>query len=88
MFSLWRWLCLTRQVVQVRGAATWGGALALCEPHSDLLALLAAAGAQIHVAGAKKSHVLSVEQLVAGPYLSSIVQGSEIITSLVSERKE
>ena len=71
---------------QVRGAATWGGALALCEPNSDLIAFLAVVGAEVHVTGSKKSHTITMEQLISGPYKSSISQGHEMITSLVRKK--
>ena len=67
---------------QVRDMATWGGACALCEPNSDLIAFLAAVGAEAHIlAPGGKTHTTLVAQLVAGPFLSTL-KPDEVIVSL------
>ncbi len=40
-------------------------------------------GAEVHIAGAKKSHTVSVRDLILGPFQSSLRLGFEVITSLI-----
>ncbi len=66
---------------QVRSMATWGGAVGLCEPNSDLLALLAAVGTEVHVMNRGKQTTLSMQQLMKGAFQTSLKQG-DVLTSL------
>lgn len=68
--------------VRVRTTGTLGGNLAFAEPRSDLATVCIALGAGVDVAGPRGHRHVSVDDLVVGPYESSL-EPDELIVRLV-----
>jgi CO/xanthine dehydrogenase FAD-binding subunit len=70
---------------QVRNRATLGGALAIADPSGDILAALAAAGAEVELASASGERRLPLADFVTGPYACDL-GGDELITAVLVPR--
>ncbi len=69
---------LTLANVRVRNVATVGGNLAHGDPHLDLPPVWTALGAQVHIRSRAAQRTIPVEQLFAGYYETTLVQGEVI----------
>jgi len=69
--------------VRVRNVARVGGALAHGDPHMDLPPLLAALGARVSVVGQKGAREISVEDLYAGYYETTLEKNELIAEAIV-----
>ena len=69
--------------VRVRNVARIGGALAHGDPHMDLPPLLAALGARVSVVGQKGAREISVEDLYAGYYETTLEKDELIAEAIV-----
>jgi len=69
--------------VRVRNVARIGGALAHGDPHMDLPPLLAALGARVSVVGQKRAREISVEDLYAGYYETTLEKDELIAEAIV-----
>ena len=69
--------------VRVRNVARIGGALAHGDPHMDLPPLLAALGARVSVVGQKGAREISVEDLYAGYYETTLEKNELIAEAIV-----
>ena len=67
--------------VRVRASGTLGGNLCFAEPHSDPATLLVALGAKAHVQGKSGARTLSIDQLITGPYETSLA-ADELLASV------
>lgn len=67
--------------VRVRASGTLGGNLCFAEPHSDPATLLIALGAKAHVQGKPGARTLSIDQLITGPYETSLA-ADELLVSV------
>jgi carbon-monoxide dehydrogenase medium subunit len=67
--------------VRVRASGTLGGNLCFAEPHSDPATLLVALGAKAHVQGKTGARTLSIDQLITGPYETSLA-ADELLASV------
>jgi carbon-monoxide dehydrogenase medium subunit len=67
--------------VRVRASGTLGGNLCFAEPHSDPATLLVALGAKAHVQGKTGARTLSIDQLITGPYETSLA-ADELLVSV------
>jgi carbon-monoxide dehydrogenase medium subunit len=67
--------------VRVRACGTLGGNLCFAEPHSDPATLLVALGAKARVQGKTGARTLSIDQLITGPYETSLA-ADELLTSV------
>ncbi len=67
--------------VRVRASGTLGGNLCFAEPHSDPATLLVALGAKAHVQGKTSARILSIDQLITGPYETSLA-ADELLASV------
>ena len=66
---------------RVRACGTLGGNLCFAEPHSDPATLLVALGAKAHVQGKTGARTLSIDQLITGPYETSLA-ADELLASV------
>jgi carbon-monoxide dehydrogenase medium subunit len=60
---------------RVRSTGTIGGNLCFAEPHSDPATLLLCLAARLHVVGPDGERVLPVDELIVGPYETSLGDG-------------
>ncbi len=67
--------------VRVRNTGTLGGNLCFAEPHSDPATLLLVLEARVRVRSATTERTLSIDDLVVGPYETSLHQ-DEVLTSV------
>lgn len=67
--------------VRVRACGTLGGNLCFAEPHSDPATLLIALGAKAHLQGKTGARSLAIDQLITGPYETSLAAG-ELLASV------
>ena len=67
--------------VRVRASGTLGGNLCFAEPHSDPATLLVALKAKAHVQGKSGARTLSIDQLITGPYETSLA-ADELLASV------
>jgi aerobic carbon-monoxide dehydrogenase medium subunit len=67
--------------VRVRASGTLGGNLCFAEPHSDPATLLLALGARAQVQGKTGTRFLAMDQLIAGPYETSLAV-DELLSSV------
>jgi CO/xanthine dehydrogenase FAD-binding subunit len=70
---------------QVRNRATLGGAVAIADPSGDILAALAAAGAEVELASAAGARRVPVTDFVTGPYACDLGT-DELVTAVVVPR--
>ena len=68
--------------VQVRNLGTIGGSVVHADPASDMPAVLLALGAQIRVRGPEGERELSVEELLVGPFTTSL-NPQDLVTDIV-----
>ena len=68
--------------LQVRNRGTIGGSLVHADPASDMPAVLLALGASVEIAAPGGSRSLGVDELVVGPYLTSL-GAQELVTEIV-----
>lgn len=67
--------------VRVRSTGTLGGNLCFAEPHSDPATLLQALEAKAHVQGKSGERTLTIDQLIAGAYETSLAP-DELLTAV------
>jgi CO/xanthine dehydrogenase FAD-binding subunit len=67
---------------QVRNRATLGGALAIADPSADVLAALAAAGADVELASASGVRRLPTTSFLTGPYACDL-RPDELVTAVI-----
>jgi aerobic carbon-monoxide dehydrogenase medium subunit len=69
--------------VRVRSTGTVGGNLAFAEPRSDLATACIALDAEVEIAGADGRRTIAVDELVVGPYETSLAPDELIVRLLV-----
>lgn len=60
---------------RVRSTGTIGGNLCFAEPHSDPATLLLCLDARLHIVGPDRERVLPIDELIVGPYETSLEDG-------------
>ena len=68
--------------LQVRNRGTIGGSVVHADPSSDMPAVLLALGARVETAAPGGSRSLGVDELIVGPYLTSL-GAQELVTEIV-----
>ena len=65
---------------RVRASGTLGGNLCFAEPHSDLATLLLCLGATCHIADAEDERTVPLDELIVGPYETSLAPGDVLVS--------